>query len=231
MQRSRYRTPRQADRQSARLRGGETTQLRHSRAPSRESRGNRRDIARFRPLQLKPNAPDDLWILGTGPENDDALKMAPPASASRNSQLHEKGSSSIAFFFPSSFMRESPRLREKRYPHPRHPRLSSPHRRPTERARMITGIVRGPAGGVRDVAPFRRAGRPGRFRGAAGPSSTMGGVRIGPLDWGHLGSASRHREGSPHEAAASGMPKGSGPGRCIGIVTHPRGMPEADRMK
>ena len=36
------------------------------------ARGTRRNIGRFRLLQLKPIAPDDLWILGTGPENDAA---------------------------------------------------------------------------------------------------------------------------------------------------------------
>ena len=60
--------------------GGETSQIRHSRAPSRESRGTRRNIARFRLLPLKRNAPDDLWILGTGAENDDALWVAPSFS-------------------------------------------------------------------------------------------------------------------------------------------------------
>ena len=57
---------------------GETSQPRRSRA-SRESRGTRRDIARL--LKLKPIAPDDHWMLVTGPENDDALGLAPSFSA------------------------------------------------------------------------------------------------------------------------------------------------------
>ena len=64
----------------------QTLRLRHSRAPSRESRGNRGCIGRFRPLQLTPRAPNDLWMLGTGPEHDEALGLAPPVSAPRHDQ-------------------------------------------------------------------------------------------------------------------------------------------------
>ena len=54
-----------------------TSTLRHSRAPSRESRSSRRDVCRLHRLQLKRNVPDHLWILGTRPENDDASDIVP----------------------------------------------------------------------------------------------------------------------------------------------------------
>ena len=40
------------------------------------ARGARRNIGRFHLLWLKPRALDDLWILGTGPENDEASYVA-----------------------------------------------------------------------------------------------------------------------------------------------------------
>lgn len=59
----------------------ETSQLRDSRASSRESRSRGRHVNRLRRSQLKRTLPDDLWFLGTGPENDEALGLAPPVSA------------------------------------------------------------------------------------------------------------------------------------------------------
>jgi hypothetical protein len=95
------------------------------------------------------------------------------------------------------------------------PRPYCPDRRPAERARMITGIVRGLAGGVRDGASS--GGAPARTAlRTAGPSPITRGC-------GTVRLSAFGRE----EPAATDRPCGS---RAEGLLKTPRGMPEANRM-
>ena len=96
---------------------------------------------------------------------------------------------------------------------------------------MITGIVRGPAGGVRGGVLFRRAPVPDGFeaplappplRGERGSVRLTGGTREAPAAI----ATTRPLRGSVGVAR-----KGSGPKRCIETGKTPRGMPEADRTQ
>ena len=65
--------------------------------------------------------------------------------------------------------------------------------------------------------------RPGRFRGAAGPSSTTGGARNGPLDRGHPGSASRHRDDPSPRGSVGVAEKAAGRSDASGLARHRAG--------